>query len=151
MQYKVFCDDYILYDSQLNKFQLSNPVLKQELNSVQELSFTIHPSFHNEKKIICEGVLAFLLDTVIRPFDFPNDEEFQDLDYDNDNVIEYFLNWILTCHNSQAKDFQKIKLGNVTVTDSNNYLARSSIEFLSAWEVITSRLLKTHGDRKSVV
>lgn len=179
MQYKIFCDDYILYDSQFNEFQLENPILKQELNSVPELSFTIHPNhpyfnnilklssvvaayrneklifkgrvinsetgFHNEKKVICEGTLAFLLDTVIRPFDFPNDEEFQDLDYDNDNVIEYFLNWILNCHNSQAKDFQKIKLGTVTVTDPNNYLARSSIEFLSAWEVINSRFLKTHG------
>ncbi len=30
--------------------------------------------FHNEKNIVCEGVLAFLLDTVIRPFDFPNDK-----------------------------------------------------------------------------
>lgn len=86
-----------------------------------------------------------MLDTIIRPFDFPNDKQFEDLDYDNDNVIEYFLNWILNCHNSQAKDFQKIKLGTVTVTDTNNYLARSSIEFLSTWEVINSRLLKTYG------
>ncbi len=101
--------------------------------------------FHNEKNIVCEGVLAFLLDTVIRPFDFPNDKQFEDLDYDNDNVVEYFLKWVLKCHNEQAKDFQKIKLGTVTVTDQNNYLARSSIEFLSAWEVIKSRLLDTHG------
>ena len=179
MRYTIFCDGYPLYDSQLQEFQMQNPILKKELNSVDELSFTIHPNhpyfnnisklssvitayrndnlifkgrvinselgFHNEKKVVCEGVLAFLLDTVIRPFDFPNDEQFADLDYEKDNVIEYFLNWILTCHNSQAKNFQKIKLGDVTVTDSNNYIAYSSIEFLSAWEVINSRLLKTHG------
>lgn len=179
IRYTIFCDDYCLYDSRLNEFQVEKPVLKQELNAVDELSFTIFPNhpyyenisklsstirafrndqllfkgraisselgFHNEKKIICESVLAFLLDTVIRPFDFPNDEQFSSLDYDNDNVIEYFLNWILMCHNSQAKDFQKIKLGTVTVTDSNNYLARSSIEFLSAWEVLNSRLIDTHG------
>ncbi len=180
MIYIIFCDDYCLYDSELNEFQLQNPILKQELNSVPELSFTIHPNhpyfnnisklssvitayrnddklifkgrvisselgFHNEKKIVCEGTLAFLLDTIIRPFDFPNDEQFEDLNYDRDNVIEYFLSWVLNCHNSQAKDFQKIKLGTVTVTDSNNYISRSSIEFLSTWEVINSRLLKTHG------
>ena len=51
----------------------------------------------------------------------------------------------MTCHNSQVKDFQKIQLGNVTVTDPNNYLARSSIEYLSSWEVINSRLLKNYG------
>ena len=42
MQYKIFCDDYILYDSDLNEFQLGNPVVKQELNMVDELSFTIY-------------------------------------------------------------------------------------------------------------
>ena len=179
MQYKIFCDDYILYDSDLNEFQLGNPVVKQELNAVDELSFTIysnHPYFNNisklsseikayrdndmifkgrvisselgfrgEKKIVCEGVLAFLLDTIIRPFDFPNDTQFSDFDPDENNAIEYFLNWILNCHNSQAKDFQKIQLGNVTVTDPNNYLSRSSIEYLSSWEVINSRLLKSYG------
>ncbi len=179
MQYKIFCDDYILYDSELNEFQLGNPVLKQELNMIDELTFTIYPNhpyfnnisklssvvrvhrndnlifkgrvinselgFHNEKKIVCESVLAFLLDTVIRPFDFPNDEQFSNLDYNHNNVVEYFLNWILSCHNSQAKDFQKIQLGNVTVTDANNYLSRSSIEYLSSWEVVNSRLLRIYG------
>ena len=54
MQYKIFCDDYILYDSQFNEFQLENPILKQELNSVPELSFTIHPNhpyFNNILKL----------------------------------------------------------------------------------------------------
>ena len=97
MRYRIFCDDYILYDSDLNEFQLGTPVVKQELNMVDELSFTIysnHPYFNNisklsseikvfrddnllfkgrvisselgfrgEKKIVCEGVLAFLFDT----------------------------------------------------------------------------------------
>ena len=144
MQYKIFCNDYILYDSQLNEFQVENPVLKQELNTANELTFTIyqnHPyfnnisklssivrvyrdnnlifkgrvinselGFHNEKKIVCEGVLAFWLDTIIRPFDFPNDTQFSDFDPDKDNAIEYFLNWILKFNNSQAKDFFKNRL-----------------------------------------
>ena len=54
MQYKIFCDDYILYDSQLNDFQLESPVLKQELNTANELTFTIypnHPYFNNISKL----------------------------------------------------------------------------------------------------
>lgn len=179
MQYKIFCDSYLLYDSKLNEFQIENPILKQELNTVDEFKFTIYPEhpyynnilklssiikifrnadlifkgrvintefgFHNEKNVICEGILAFLLDTVVKPFDFPNDKQFSDLDYDHNNVIEYFLNWIISGHNAQAKNFQKIKLGKVTVNDSNNYIARSSIEYLNSWEVIKSRLLETHG------
>ena len=79
---------------------------------------TCEYGFHNEKSVTCEGVLAFLLDTFIRPFDFPNNEQFEDLNYKQDNVIEYFLNWVLKCHNEQAKNFQKIKLG--TVSDASN-------------------------------
>lgn len=54
MQYKIFCDDYILYDSQLNEFQVENPILKQELNTANELTFTIyqnHPYFNNISKL----------------------------------------------------------------------------------------------------
>ena len=42
MQYKIFCDDYILYDSKLNEFQVENPVLKQELNTAHVMTFTIY-------------------------------------------------------------------------------------------------------------
>ena len=48
MQYKVFCDDYILYDSELNEFQVGISVLKQELNAANELTFTIYPSIEIE-------------------------------------------------------------------------------------------------------
>ena len=96
MQYKIFCDSYLLYDSKLNEFQIESPILKQELNTVDKFKFTIYPEhpyynnilklssiikifrdadlifkgrvintefgFHNEKNVICEGILAFLLD-----------------------------------------------------------------------------------------
>lgn len=179
MRYQIFSNDYCLYDSELDEFQIENPILSSEVNSVDEFKITIYPDhpyfenisklssivtvyrddklifkgrvialeygFHNEAKVTCEGTLAFLLDTVIRPFDFPNNEQFESLDYEKDNVIEYFLNWILENHNEQAKDFQKIRLGTVTVTDPNNYIARSNIEFQNCFEVIKSSLLNTHG------
>lgn len=99
-QYKIFCNDYVLYDSPLNEFQLENPVLKKKLNNANELTFIIYPNhpyfnnisksssiievyrdsnlifkgrvinselgFRGEKKITCEGILAFLLDSVIQ-------------------------------------------------------------------------------------
>lgn len=46
MQYRIFCDDYVLYDSELNEFQFESPVLKQELNTANELTFTIYPNTH---------------------------------------------------------------------------------------------------------
>ena len=178
MQYRIYCDDYLLYDSQNESYQVLSPKLKQELNAVDELTFTIYPNhvyfdrlnklssivtmyrdstllfkgrilndkqgFNNEKQVTCEGSLAFLLDSIQRPFDFPNDEQFEDY-IEATNVIHYFLNWALTNHNNQVADHQKIYLGNVTVTDPNNYISYSSIEYLSTWEVIKTRLLDNHG------
>lgn len=178
MYYKIYADNYLIYDSQNDNYQVGNPKLTQELNKVDDLKFTIYPNhvyydriqklnsnitlfkdnelifkgrvlnddldFNNAKSVTCEGSLGYLFDSLIRPFDFPNDSQFEGY-VEAQNVIEYFLNWILNCHNSQVNDSQKILLGNVTVTDPNNYIAYSSIEYLTAHEVIKTRLLDTHG------
>lgn len=178
MYYKIYADNYLIYDSQNDNYQVGNPKLTQELNKVDDLKFTIYPNhvyydriqklnsnitlfkdnelvfkgrvlnddldFNNAKSVTCEGSLGYLFDSLIRPFDFPNDSQFEGY-VEAQNVIEYFLNWILNCHNNQVNDSQKILLGNVTVTDPNNYIAYSSIEYLTAHEVIKTRLLDTHG------
>lgn len=178
MKYEIYCDNYLLYDSTNNNYQVGEPKLTQELNKVDDLNFNIYPNhvyfekiqklksvitlfkddemifkgralnddtdFNNIKNITCEGSLGYLFDSLIRPFDFPNDSQFEGY-VEATNVIEYFLNWILTCHNNQVQDSQKILLGNVTVTDPNNYIAYSSIEYLTPYEIIKTRLLDTHG------
>ena len=102
--------------------------------------------FINGKSVDLEGVLAYFNDSLITPFNFPVDfleyEEYLDA-LKNGNVIEYFLKWIIEQHNSQVQEFQKFKLGTVTVTDPNNYLSRSSIEYLSAWEVLKTKLFES--------
>lgn len=99
--------------------------------------------FYNTKSVDLEGVMAYFNDSIIRPFNFP-DDFLEDEDYitaaESGNVIQFFLNWIITQHNSQVQDFQKFKLGNVTVSDPNNYLVRSSEERLKSWEVLKTRL-----------
>ena len=99
--------------------------------------------FYNTKLIDLEGVLAFLNDSVIRPFVFPDDflgnEEYTTA-AKSGNVIEFFLSWVIDQHNSQVLPFQQLKLGKVTVTDPNNYLFRSSVDHLSSWEIVKTKL-----------
>ncbi len=99
--------------------------------------------FYNSRRVETEGLLAALNDSVIEPFVFP-DDCINDSDYqsaaESGNVTEYFLKWLLSMHNSQVADDRQIKLGTVTVTDDNNYIARDSSEYLSTWEIIKSRL-----------
>ena len=99
--------------------------------------------FDNIKVVDIEGVGAFFNDSIIRPFSFPEsflDDEGYIAAAASGNVIEFFLGWLIEQHNSQVEDFQKFKLGNVTVSDPNNYLSRSSTDYASTWETLKSKL-----------
>lgn len=99
--------------------------------------------FDKGKAVDLEGVMAFFNDSIMRPFIFPDDFK-NDPEYTtaakSGNVIEFFLNWLIEQHNAQVSDFQRLKLGVVTVTDPNNYLSRSSTEYKSTWETMKNAL-----------
>ena len=99
--------------------------------------------FDNGKAVDLEGSMAFFNDSIIRPFNFPEDF-LEDADYiaaaESGNVVAFFLGWLIGQHNSQVQDFQKLYLGNVTVSDPNNYITRSSENYASTWEILKSRL-----------
>ncbi len=99
--------------------------------------------FDNAKVVDLEGVLAFLNDSVVEPFSFPEDF-LNNSEYNaaasSGNVIQFFLKWLIDNHNSQVEDFQKLKLGKVTVSDPNNYLYRSISEYESTWQVLKGKL-----------
>jgi len=97
--------------------------------------------FYNQYYVDLEGVLAFTNDSIVSPFKFP--EDFPDA-ADANNVVEYFLKWLIEdVHNGQVKDWQKLKVGTVTVTDPNNVITRSSEKYLCTWEVLKSRLFES--------
>ena len=98
------------------------------------------------KVVDLEGAMAYFNDSIVRPFKFPEDF-LGNAEYvsatENGNVVEFFLKWLIDNHNSQVEDFQKFKLGNVTVSDPNNYITRSSSEYANTWETIESKLFKS--------
>lgn len=96
--------------------------------------------FYNQLDVDLEGVLGFANDSIIPPFDFP--AKFPEAE-SSTNVVEYFLQWILEQHNEQVEDWQMLKLGTVTVSDPNNYLARSSTDFASTWDTLKSKLFES--------
>lgn len=168
MMYRIMLGNDLIYDPRIPECFVENPVLHQKANKVGTLSFRVYPSHaqygqfvklssvaslykdsqtlpiwrgrvlstvmrtDKSMEIEFEDLLAYLLDSVQRPFDFSGS-------------VEDFLDYILTQHNMQVTSAQKINIGTVTVTDPNNYIHRSSIDYLSSWEVIESRLIKTHG------
>lgn len=104
--------------------------------------------FYLDRRVEVEGLLACLNDSVIPPFNFP--EDFQDdaaykAAAEGGNVVEFFLGWVLGQHNAQVGPEQQIRLGTVTVADPNNYISRSSTEFLTSMEVVRKKLEELLG------
>ena len=89
--------------------------------------------------------MACFNDSIVKPFKFPEDFEGTE-EYisakTTGNVVEFFLNWLISNHNSHVQDFQKFKLGNVTVTDPNNYISFSSDDYAKTWATLESKLFK---------
>ncbi|MBR5583175.1 MAG: hypothetical protein IKW21_01455, partial [Lachnospiraceae bacterium] len=96
--------------------------------------------FYNGKAVDLEGAMAFFNDSMVQPFVFPDD--FSNVASSN-NVVEHFLDWLIENHNSQVQDFQKLKLGRVTVADPNNYISRSSESVASTWDILKGKLFES--------
>lgn len=96
--------------------------------------------FDLERTIEAEGQLACLNDSIVPPFDFPADYE-DDPEYEGaDNVVAFWLGKLLEAHNAQVTQEQQIKLGQVTVSDPNNYITRSNTDYATTWATITDKL-----------
>lgn len=164
--YTIKCDDYILSDPRHKDLFVASPKLNLEVNKNGSADFIIYPThpyydhlkklksiitvyqdgrpifkgrivddelgFYNEKQVSVEGILGFLLDSIQEPFEYTG------------KVDEFFIN-LINNHNSQVESFQQFKVGRITVTDPNNYINRSSTDYLTTKEVIESRLLSING------
>jgi hypothetical protein len=52
---------------------------------------------------------------------------------------------LLSNHNAQVDAEKQYSLGNVTVTDPNDYIVRSDIDYATTWDVITKKLIDLLG------
>lgn len=110
--------------------------------------------FNNTKMVDLEGLMACFNDSLIRPFSFP-DDFLNNVGYKeaakSGNVVEFFLGWLIGEHNWRMRvgtgsfytKNNQFKLGVVTVTDPNNYITRSSEDYLSAWEILKTKLFES--------
>ena len=83
-------------------------------------------NLRTQESWVCEGVIAWLKDAIIRPFEFTGTPA---------DLFEKFINE----YNAQVNSYQQIALGSVTVTDPNDTIVRSSDSYLSAYDCVQSR------------
>lgn len=174
--YKIFADDTLIYDSTVEEYKIGKGSGTLETNKAGSFTFSVYPEhfFYDRfvkkktvitvtksdrilfrgrvlddrddmwkrREIVCEGELNFLQDSLIRPYTF------------NGTPEEAFQKFV-TEHNAQVDEFKRFKVGQVTVYDPNDYIARSNSNYENALKNLTSRLLEdslggylhiTHGE-----
>lgn len=94
--------------------------------------FSSKEGFYRQQDYTCEGELAFLLDSRVRPFEMAG------------GVSELF-SYLVQQHNAQVEEAKRFKAGNVTVTDPNDYINRSNVTYETTWDILNTRLLDTLG------
>ena len=88
--------------------------------------------FYRQQDYTCEGELAFLLDSRVRPFEMAGE------------VMELFT-YLINQHNEQVDETKRFQVGTVTVTDPNDYINRSNVTYETTWDILNTRLLNTLG------
>lgn len=87
---------------------------------------------YNELQVTCEGELAFLLDSRVRPYEFTG------------SVSEYHR-FLVEQHNAQVDPVKQFKVGICTVTDPNDYISRASSDYPNTWDEFNEKLIKLLG------
>lgn len=86
------------------------------------------------KQVTCESILAFLFDSVVRPYTFQGSPE------------DLFI-WFVENHNSQVDVDKQFKIGKTTGAnlDNNEYINRSNTNYSNTYDEIQNKLLNIGG------
>lgn len=81
----------------------------------------------------CEGSLAYLLDSIVRP------------NTTQDTTIREYLTNLITQHNSQVEESKQFQVGTVTVTNSTDNVYRIDNDYANTLTVIQEKLVNRLG------
>lgn len=97
---------------------------------------------YKQKKVYCEGELAFFLDSITEPYVLTTGVR---------ETFKYFL----ANHNAQVDEGRRFILDEITVTDPNDYIRRENNSYSNTSDELNAKLvntlggyLKTRGDKK---
>lgn len=105
-------------------------VLRDNVEIWRGRAVTSQQDFDLTGTLVCEGVLAYLYDTVYPPFEF------------HGKPID-LLKAVINNHNSFVSNDKKFTVGNITVADRNDYINRSATDYLKSIEILSSRFVES--------
>lgn len=88
--------------------------------------------FHNLGKVTCEGELAYLIDSIQRPYDFTG-------------TGQDFMRQCLDVHNGQVEARKQFLMGDYSVPDTAPEIIRSSKDCTNTLKTLKSQLVERNG------
>ena len=148
MDYKIISP---VWTQELNKagsFEFTLPPENRGYNQIQKLKSLVtiredgkdvwwgrviedKRDYYNRKHVYCEGILAYLLDSIVRP-------------YDHQGTVAQLFNSFVSWHNSRVEADKKFTVDVCNVTDPNDYVHYSSTQYPNTLDEINDKLIKTH-------
>lgn len=164
--FRIYVDGNLFYHPQLSSLAVTKAQVQEDAESIDSLTLSApfnHPylagikpmssvvvckrgddtvfegraldngtDFYNTHTWTCESALAYLKDTIQPPYDYSGTLR---------GLLEYFISG----HNKAVEDKKKFTVGNVTVTDDNDYVHYSSSDYTVTMDAIRQKLINTHG------
>lgn len=164
--FRIYVDGNLFYHPQLSSLAVTKAQVQEDAESIDSLTLSApftHPyladikpmssviicrrgddtvfegraldngtDFYNTHTWTCESALAYLKDTIQPPYDYSGTLK---------GLLEYFISE----HNNAVEDKKKFTVGNVTVTDDNDYVHYSSMDYSVTMDAIRQKLINTHG------
>ena len=96
------------------------------------------------KSVTCSGALAYLKDTLVRPYSTINGE----YDLTAPATVDGYFKWLIDQHNANCSDSRKkfsIGVNQGNLLDKNNYIYRSSSQYPTTSSEIEDKILNTFG------
>lgn len=164
--FRIYVDGNLFYHPQLSSLAVTKAQVQEDAESIDSLTLSApfnHPyladikpmssvvvckrgedtvfegraldngtDFYNTHTWTCESALAYLKDTIQPPYDYSGTLK---------GLLEYFISE----HNKAVENKKKFTVGNVTVTDDNDYVHYSSTDYSVTMDAVRQKLLGTHG------
>lgn len=164
--FRIFVDGDLFYHPSLSQLAITQAQVKEDAENIDSLTLSApfsHPylekikpmastivckkddrvvfegralddgsDFYNTHTWTCESALAYLRDSLMPPFDYQG-------------TIKGLLDLFIKNHNEKVEEKKQFSIGNITVSDSNDYIHYSNSEYSVTLDAIKDKLLKTHG------
>lgn len=154
LAYSPYEKEFAVYDATLSveqnqpdTLELTLPYTNPYVNSIEKMRTEIRVTrddelmfcgvvcedtlnFDNSRSVKCKGDIYFLSQSIIRPYSFQG------------SVKDYFK-LLIDAHNAESE--RKFYVGNVTVTDPNDYITRASSDYPTVFKEITDKCIGIMG------